>query len=97
MSFAAAHESKDARRACERCQGRKARFQYRGRVRADRHHTFCFECFRSERDRQRAQRLASIPSAAALRAPFGALRAPLSVPQLAHRWRMLGHLTAAGR
>lgn len=55
MSFTAARESKDERRTCESCRTRKARFQHRGRVRADRHHTLCFECFRSERDRQRAR------------------------------------------
>jgi hypothetical protein len=55
MSFTAARESKDERRTCESCRTRKARFQHRGRVLADRHHTLCFECFRSERDRQRAQ------------------------------------------
>jgi hypothetical protein len=44
---------------CEACRERKARFQYRGVVKADRAHTLCFACFRSERDRLRARVLAA--------------------------------------
>jgi hypothetical protein len=47
--------SKQVRRICHSCQRRKARFQYRGQVRADRHHDLCFECFRAERNRQRVR------------------------------------------
>jgi hypothetical protein len=97
MSFAAASQSKDVRRSCERCRDRKARFRYRRRVRADRHHTLCFACFRSERERQRARRLASVPPAQALQAPFGESRPALSRPQVAHRRRMLAHLGTAAR
>ena len=57
MSFTAAHESKHTRHACQSCRNRKARFKYRGSVRADRDHTLCFECYRSERERQRARLL----------------------------------------
>ncbi len=57
MSFAAAHESKLARRACQLCRDRKARFRYRGEVRADRDHVLCFECYRSDRNRRRAELL----------------------------------------
>ena len=89
MSFTAAHESKDVRRACQSCQERKARFSYGGRVRADRDHTLCFECFRSERDRQRATRLADM-STLAPRSPF--LRS-LTPRQVGHRLRMLIHLS----
>ena len=96
MSFAAAHESKDVRKACQSCRDRKARFQYRGRVRADRHHTLCFECFRSERDRQRARRLARVPSAPPLPALPGDPRRPLDGRQRAHRQQMLAHLAGAG-
>jgi len=46
--------SKQVRRLCQVCHQRKARFQYRGHVRADRDHTLCFECFRAEQNRQRA-------------------------------------------
>lgn len=106
MSFAAAHESKHVRQTCLSCRDRKARFQYRGAVRADRDHTLCFECFRSELNRQRAQRLAPSEverlgevSTASLRAsleprsPFETVQ--LSERQLAHRQRMLNHLRHA--
>ncbi len=105
MSFAAAHESKDVRRVCERCRDRKARFHYRGRVRADRHHTLCFECFRSERDRQRARRLTQVPASplringAAAGDSYvvsGFSRTSLSARQRAHRRQMLAHLVTAG-
>ena len=68
MSFAAAHESKRARHACQSCRSRKARFRYRGSVRADRDHTLCFECYRSERERQRARRLIELQAAPPLQA-----------------------------
>ncbi len=58
MSFAAAHESKRTRHACQSCHRRKAMFSFRGVVRADRDHTLCFKCFRCERERQRARLLA---------------------------------------
>ncbi len=54
MSLAASRESKSSRRHCRGCGSRRARFQFRGHVRADRDHTLCFECFRSETDRRRA-------------------------------------------
>ena len=44
---------------CEACRERRARFQYRGVVKADRAHTLCFACYRSERDRLRARVLAA--------------------------------------
>ena len=93
MSFTAAHESKDVHGACQSCQERKARFSYGGRIRADRDHTLCFECFRSERDRQRATRLAEV-SALAPRSPF--LR-PLTPREVGHRHRMLAHLASRAR
>jgi len=92
MSFTAAHESKDVRRACQSCQERKARFSYGGRVRSDRDHTLCFECYRSERDRQRA-RLADV-STLPPRSPF--LR-PLTPRQAGHRHLMLAHLASRAR
>jgi hypothetical protein len=58
MSSAAMHVSREIKKLCERCWERKARFQYRGVVRADSDHTLCFECFRSERNRRRAHVLA---------------------------------------
>jgi hypothetical protein len=50
--------NRPARHLCKGCGAQRALFRYRGEVRADRHHTLCFRCFRSERDRQRARRAA---------------------------------------
>jgi hypothetical protein len=47
--------SRARRRLCVACLDRRARFRYRGVVRADRNHTLCFRCFRSMRDQQRRQ------------------------------------------
>ena len=58
MSATAIHESKQPRHLCQRCRDRKAKFQYRGVVRADRDHTLCFECYRAERNRGRVRALA---------------------------------------
>ena len=58
-SSAAARKPIGFRKLCQGCHERKARFQYRGIVRADRDHTLCFECYRSERDRQRSRSLRS--------------------------------------
>ncbi len=93
MSFTASHISKENRRACEACRERKARFQYRGAVKADRDHTLCFECFRRERERQRARQLANVPTAIALQAS-APVRTPrrLSERQVAHRKTMLANL-----
>ena len=93
MSFTAAHHSKIARRACQACQERKARFQYRGRVRADRDHVLCFECYRAERQRDRARRLAEVPRP--LPNMWDFRETPLSERQITHRQRMLSHLLAA--
>jgi hypothetical protein len=65
VPMTATHHSREARKLCERCWQRKARFQYHGVVRADRHHTLCFECFRSERDRRRARLLVAFAGAEA--------------------------------
>ena len=45
------------RHLCTSCGVHRARYQYRGFVRADRDHTMCFRCFRTERERQRARLL----------------------------------------
>ena len=88
MSNAAFAQSKEVRRRCESCQERKARFRYRGHVKADRDHTLCVECFRSERDRRRARMLADVRPARAFRAPFCVERA-LTPRAIEHRERML--------
>jgi hypothetical protein len=91
MSFSAAHESKASRKNCQSCKERKARFQYRGIVRADRDHTLCFECYRAARDRRRAQLLAESERPRPVSSPFA--DAPtLTDRNLAHRRAMLAHL-----
>ena len=91
MSFAAAHESKTLRRSCQSCRERKARFRYRGQVRADRDHTLCFECYRSERERGRAAALVDGLHPHPRWAPSNAVR-PLNARQIAQRRAMLAHL-----
>ncbi len=49
------------RRACVACRTRPAAFIFRGRVKADRHHTLCHQCYRSERDRWKANYLPKVP------------------------------------
>jgi hypothetical protein len=90
MSAAAFANSKGHRRLCQSCQDRKARFAYRGRVKADRDHTLCFECYRAERERRRACALAEIPRP--LPVPFAGSRGALTGAQVEHRRRMLAHL-----
>ena len=59
MDGAREHQS---RHLCEACRSRRARFRYRGRVRADRTHTLCFQCYRSARDSAMAA-LMALPEA----------------------------------
>ena len=95
MSNGALEQSRSTRKLCNRCRERKARFLYRGRVKADRDHTLCFECFRAERDHRRAQMLAEVSRPLPLRSPFDA--APALTPrEVAHRQRMLRHLASGG-
>jgi len=92
MSQGAFESTKSARRLCQACRDRKALFRYRGVVKADRDHTLCFECFRAERDRRRAQLLAAVPAAA----PMQVLEPTrtLDARDVEHRRRMLAHLRA---
>ena len=94
MSFAAARESKRTRHTCQSCLNRKARFSFRGSVRADRDHTLCFECYRSERERQRAMRLSEVPASPLLRMALSTAVAdrPLSDREVAHRQAMLAQM-----
>jgi hypothetical protein len=89
MSDSAFKHSKEGRRLCQRCQDRKAKFQYRGQVRADRDHTLCFECFRSQRDRNRARAITSPQFRLPLEAPR-----QLTERQVAHRRQMLAALAS---
>ncbi len=95
MSMTARHENRKDRQQCHECRERRARFQYHGRVSADRDHTLCFACYRAERERQRAERL-SITQSPMLRA--FELPVALTDRAVAHRRRMLEHLrrSAAG-
>jgi hypothetical protein len=92
MSQTARHESKSSRRLCETCRERKARFRFRGVVKANKDHTLCFECFRSERDRRRAGTLNEVerPRPALTLAP---MRQSLTAAQISHRQRMVAHLS----
>ena len=54
---------RETRHLCAGCKGQPARFQYRGRVRADRDHNLCFRCFRAEVNRLRARRLVAVSTA----------------------------------
>jgi len=49
------------RRLCADCRARKAKYRYRGHVRADRQHVLCFRCFRAARERMRALELGRLP------------------------------------
>lgn len=89
-------QSKQVKTLCAACRERKARFRYRGEVRADRDHTLCFECYRGEVNRARARRLSDAAVTPHVRSPFGpaagAGRLVLDPRQIAHRERMLEHL-----
>ena len=96
MSSTAFEQSKETHRRCQSCQERKARFRYRGVVKADRDHTLCFECYRAERERRRALQLVPGPSGQAP-ASEALVRPALSARGVAHRLQMLRHLRASGR
>ena len=51
--------TRDSKHLCAACRERKARFRYRGIVKADRDHTLCFRCYRAEVNQQRARRMAA--------------------------------------
>jgi hypothetical protein len=74
----------NSRQLCAACRERKARYQYRGNVRADRQHVLCFQCFRSAREQMRAWQLRE-----------GLAKRPrnLTPAEVAHRRAMLAHLT----
>ena len=96
MSSSEGHRrSRRLKHLCAACQERKAKFRFRGEVRADRDHTLCFACYRAQVSRTRArlmsdadilgrQPLVSVRQLAAVRS--------LDERQVAHRRLMLGHL-----
>lgn len=70
--------------------------------RADREHVLCFQCFRSERERQRARQMALFPPAPAARYQMttpsaGLCYAAPARSKNAHRRRMLEHLEAQAK
>lgn len=88
-------QSKRLRTLCAACRERKARFMYRREVRADRDHTLCFECFRGQVNRTRAQGLSHVmrpPAPGAVGDLAPAAGRHLDDRQRAHRQRMLDHL-----
>lgn len=88
--------SKRVRTLCAACQARKAKFRYRGAVRAEADHTLCFECYRGEINRTRARRLTETATQPRRPSPFSNQEVVagrlLDQRQLAHRQRMLDHL-----
>jgi hypothetical protein len=78
MSFTATRKALIARRACQICRTR-------------RDNVLCFECHRRDR---RALLVADAVSLMALAMPFGCPNKALTDAKLAHRRRMLQHLTA---
>ena len=96
MSAAATRQSRNARHLCQSCKDRRARFSYRGVVKADRDHTLCFQCFRAERERGRARRLleARTPSLPFVLGTLDPSRS-LTARQVTHRQHMLRALGAS--
>jgi hypothetical protein len=60
----------DGGRPCQTCGDRRAQYIRHGVVKADRTRTLCFECFRAERNRFRARRLAGNVWLAPLASPL---------------------------
>jgi hypothetical protein len=79
---------------CADCQERKARFRHHDRVKADRDHVLCFQCWRADINRSRARQLALPLSPEWRPALAGPLErvGELTMRQAAHRARMLSHL-----
>lgn len=60
--------SRPLRHVCRTCHEQRARYRYRGQVRADRDHDMCFRCYRAEVNRQRD----AAPLHAAIMETYGA-------------------------
>jgi hypothetical protein len=100
MSSSERHRrSRRFRTLCAACRERKARFRYRGAVRADRDHTLCFECYRAEINRARARLFRERATPSVIRSPSSAQELTsspvLDARRIAHRQRMLEHLQRA--
>jgi hypothetical protein len=79
---------RSSRHLCAACRERRARFQYRGEVRADHHHVLCFQCFRAARERMRAWQF---------RETYAPSHLYLRPEAIEHRRRMLAHLETQAR
>jgi hypothetical protein len=93
-------DPKCCRTLCATCRARKAKFRYRGEVRADRDGTLCFECYRGELNRARGRRLIAPIIESPHRFPSDhhehlSGEAP-GLRRVAHRQRMLAHLRQSG-
>ena len=100
MSFAAAPESKRVRQTCHSCRPLS---QERFGAASDRQPSLyesrrgsvlCFECYRSELNRQRAERPEAVHSTSPL-PPFFSEARQLTSAEIAHRRQMLGFLQLA--
>jgi len=92
MSIAAAHESKGIRRTCDSCRDWLPSQKRFGAPSEARQGTvLCFECHRSELNRQRAERREEVPSTLPL-PPFFSEARQLTSAEIAHRRQMLGFL-----
>ncbi len=102
MSFAATPESKRVRRTCHSCcppsqERLGARSDYQPSLYQPRRGiVLCFECYRSELNRQRAERPEAVYSTSLL-PPFFAEARQLTPAEVAHRRQMLGFLQLASR
>ena len=100
MSFAAAPESRRIRQTCHSCSPpSQERFgaasDHQPSLYEPRRGTvLCFECYRSELNRQRAQGLEASPSTSPL-PPFFSEARQLTTAEIAHRRQMLGFLQRA--
>ena len=79
-------------RLCLACGERRPRFSYRGVVKADRHHTLCFECYRAERNRLRSW----VPLGAAP-LPAMAMPRPVAAKTVTDRTALLAGIAARRR
>lgn len=102
MFFAVADESQRARQTCRTCRDRPPSQEHFGEASGTpslneprRGTVLCFECYRSELNRQRAegnlQRPEAVPSPSPLPPFFSEVR-QLTTAEVAHRRQMLGHL-----
>lgn len=79
-------------RFCLACGERRPLFAYRGVVKADRHHTLCFACYRAEGNRLRAWQPGDAADAAG-----AAVAGPAAARSVADRGALLREIAARRR